>query len=120
MEDNPPKPIAVSESPDFVRRSGRIWTNEEREAFVDYIARHPLVGDVIEGTGGVRKIRWGVAGRGKRGGVRVIYYYHDEALPIHLLTMFAKNESADIGPDDKKEMLRFVRWVKSKSKSRFV
>ncbi|MEQ1865939.1 MAG: addiction module toxin RelE [Micropepsaceae bacterium] len=116
----PPKPFAVCEAPDFVRRSNRIWTIEEREAFIDHIARNALVGDVIQGTGGVRKVRWGVSGRGKRGGVRVIYYYYDETVPLHLLTMFAKNETADIGPDDKKEMLRFVRWVNSKSKSRFI
>lgn len=117
--EEPTIPVAVCESPDFVRRADRIWTIEERESFIDFVSRNALLGDLIEGTGGVRKIRWGVAGRGKRGGVRVIYYYYDNSVPLHLLTMFSKNEAADIGPDDKKEMIKFVRWVKSKAKGRY-
>lgn len=53
-------------------------------------------GDVMRGTGGVRKLRWGKGGRGKSGGVRVIYYFHDERLPLYLLTLFAKNEQANL------------------------
>ena len=58
--------------------------------------RHPAAGDLIEGTGGVRKVRWARDGRGKSGGVRVIYYFQSEAMPLYLLTMFAKNERANL------------------------
>lgn len=50
----------------------------------------------MRGTGGVRKLRWGKGGRGKSGGVRVIYYFHDERLSLYLLTLFAKNEQANL------------------------
>lgn len=50
----------------------------------------------MEGTGGVRKLRWGRCGRDKSGGVRIIYYFHSEAMPVYLLTLFAKNEQANL------------------------
>jgi len=68
----------------------------DRRAIVDHLAAHPAAGDLIEGTGGVRKVRWARDGRGKSGGVRVIYYFHSEAMPLYLLTMFAKNERANL------------------------
>ena len=55
----------------------------------------PKAGDVMEGTGGVRKLRWRRGGQGKSGGVRVIYYYHDDLMPLYLLTLFAKGDKAE-------------------------
>ena len=55
----------------------------------------PVAGDLIPGTGGVRKLRWGLDGRGKRGGARVIYFHHGAAMPLFALTAYAKNERAD-------------------------
>ena len=59
--------------------------------------------DLIPGTGGVRKLRWGLEGRGKRGGARVIYFYHDAGLPLFALTAFAKNERADLSQQDRND-----------------
>jgi hypothetical protein len=59
-----------------------LWHEDERNAFVDYIARNPEAGDIIPDSGGVRKVRWSRAGTGKRGGVRVIYFYHDDTMPL--------------------------------------
>jgi mRNA-degrading endonuclease RelE of RelBE toxin-antitoxin system len=56
----------------------------------------PEAGDVIRGTGGVRKLRWGVAGRGKRGGIRIIYYLRAQQGQIWMLTLYAKNEEQTI------------------------
>lgn len=64
--------VTIVETALFARQADSIWNDEEREAFIDYIARHPESGDLIPDTGGVRKVRWGRAGVGKRGGVRVI------------------------------------------------
>ena len=55
-------------------------------------------------TGGARKLRWRAQGRGKRGGVRVIYYYHNESLPLFLLNVFAKNEKANLTKAEWNEM----------------
>jgi hypothetical protein len=60
----------------------RIMDEQERSQLVDHLARNPLAGDLIPGTGGVRKLRWALEGRGKRGGARVVYYYHNDAMPI--------------------------------------
>jgi hypothetical protein len=55
-------------------------------------------------TGGARKLRWRAKGRGKRGGVRVIYYYHNESLPLFLLNVFAKNEKPNLTKAERNEM----------------
>jgi hypothetical protein len=78
-------PITVVELPLFQRLAADVWDEAEREAFVDFIARNPEAGDVIPETGGVRKLRWRRPGSGKRGGVRVIYFYHSARMPIFLL-----------------------------------
>lgn len=105
--------IAVCETRDFARRADKIWTSAERDEFIDYIAANPFDGDVIEGTGGVRKIRWSRQGTGKRGGVRVIYYVYDEAVPLFLLTLYAKNESEDLSDEGRKAYRTFVTELKA-------
>ncbi len=74
--------ITVFETAAYLARSGRLLSSAEQEAVVQMLARDPTCGEIMEGTGGVRKVRFAVDGRGKRGGVRVVYYFHSEALPI--------------------------------------
>ena len=68
----PSKLVTVAETPLFLRQAREVWNDAERDEFVNFVARHPEIGDVIPDTGGVRKIRWSRAGSGKRGGSRVI------------------------------------------------
>ena len=63
----------VAETDVFIRYARNVWSTEDRDAFVTWIASNPLVGDVIPGTGGLRKVRYSRQGTGKRGGVRVVY-----------------------------------------------
>ena len=70
--------------PEYIRRAEKLLTEEERRDIVDYLAAHPKAGDIMEGTGGVRKLRWGRQGRGKSGDVRVIYYVHSELPADHV------------------------------------
>jgi len=72
-------------------------TEDERFAAISMIAADPQCGPRIEGGGGIRKVRFGIGGRGKRGGVRIVYYYHHAEVPVFLLTVFAKNEKSDLG-----------------------
>jgi RelE toxin of RelE / RelB toxin-antitoxin system len=83
-------------------------SDEERGAFIAYIAENPEAGDIMVGTGGVRKVRWGVGSRGKSGGVRVIYYYHNLQFPLFLLTVFTKNERENISQSEKNELKRLI------------
>jgi len=75
---------------------------------LSYLAAHPKTGDLIEGTDGVRKLRWGRGGRGKSGGVRIIYYYHSELMPLCLLTLFAKNEQDNLSKAERNELAKLV------------
>ena len=91
--------LTIAELPEYLRSAAKLLADTDRRAIIDHLAAHPAAGDLIEGTGGVRKLRWGRDGRGKSGGVRVIYYFHSEAMPLYLLTMFAKNERANLSKD---------------------
>jgi hypothetical protein len=87
---------AVIETPEFLSRARKIMDDEDRRAIVDHIAVNPRAGDIVVGTGGARKFRWRRPGSGKRGGVRVISYYAGLNIPVFLLSVFAKNEKADL------------------------
>jgi hypothetical protein len=80
----------------------------ERAELVDYLAYNPTAGDVIPGSGGVRKMRWGLEGRGKRGGARVIFFFHDMDMPLYLLTAYAKNERANLDQSEINTMRKIV------------
>lgn len=98
----------VAETPEYIRQAEKLLSQEERSDLVSYLAAHPRAGDLIEGTGGVRKLRWGRGGRGKSGGVRVVYYVHSEAMPLYLLTLFAKNERANLSKAERNDLADLV------------
>ena len=95
----------VIETPTFQKQAGKIWSEEERMAFINWIAEHPTAGDVIPGTDGARKVRWSVAGKGKSGGIRVIYFNLTEQGTVVLITLYQKVEQAHIQPSDIKKAL---------------
>lgn len=92
----------------FTKRLAEILSDDDYRALQTHLAQHPLAGDVIVGTGGLRKIRWAASGRGKRGGARVIYYHLDQASQILLLLIYAKNEQDDLTPDQKRTLKTIV------------
>lgn len=77
----------------------------EMAAVVDMISATPEAGDVIPGTGGLRKVRIPLQGRGKRGGGRVIYWYYNAGYPAVLMWAFAKNEMSDLSSTQKKQLV---------------
>jgi len=101
--------VTVVETPEFLSAASRILRDDERMALVNYLAGHPTAGDLIPGTGGVRKLRWALQGRGKRGGARVIYFYHSSALPLFILTAYAKNERADLSQADRNDFKKLTK-----------
>ena len=82
--------FTVIETPIFQKYAADIWSDAEREAFINWLAINPEAGDVIPGTAGLRKVRWSRQGMGKRGGVRVIYFNRLEEGVIWLLIIYAK------------------------------
>ena len=105
-------PIVVVETRPFQRHAAAVWTEAEREEFIDAIARDPQAGAIIQGTGGVRKLRWNRQGTGKRGGVRVIYYYHDTDAPIFLLTVYGKGRKDNLSKSERNAIRQAVMLIK--------
>jgi len=106
--------LTVVELETFLRAVEKVWSEDERAEFVDHIAGSPEAGDVIPGTGGLRKIRWGRQGSGRRGGVRVVYYYYNMSAPLYLLTAYAKAAREDISPEEKRTLTAFAAQLKQK------
>jgi hypothetical protein len=86
----------VAETSVFIAKASRIMSDVERAHIVDTVAARPDAGVIITGSKGLRKMRIGLAGRGKRGGGRIIYWYHSPGFPAVLLWVFAKNEADDL------------------------
>ncbi len=106
------KPVTVAETKLFIRQATDVWSNPERSEFIDFIARNPEAGDVIQETGGVRKVRWIRQGSGKRGGVRVIYFYLHMEAPLYLLMVYAKARRDDLSSDEKRAVQELAARLK--------
>lgn len=105
------RPVSVIELAGYRRRAGELLDRAEQDAVIDLVAYEPTCGDVIPGTGGLRKVRIGRGGSGKRGGARIVYYFHDPEMPIYLLALYAKNEKGDLSAREKKEFAAFVKEI---------
>ena len=103
--------VTVVETPEFISRADKLMTDENREELIAYLAANPSAGDLIPGTGGVRKLRWKLEGRGKRGGARIIHFFHSTDIPLFLLTAFAKNERADLSHEDRNSFRRLTKLL---------
>ena len=106
------KPITVVELQSFLRQATAVWSDDERAEFVDFIARNPEAGAVIQDTGGVRKVRWTRAGSGKRGRARVIYFFHHAGAPIYLLMVYAKARQENLTAEEKKIVRKLAAILK--------
>lgn len=92
----------------FDKWARKLLAVSEYEALRQYVAAYPEAGSVIPGTGGARKLRWSVAGRGKRGGARIIYVYFMTADRVYLLSGYTKNEQADLSATERQEIRKIV------------
>jgi len=93
----------------FTRRITGALSDDEYRIVQEALLRRPEQGDLIEGTGGVRKLRWSEAGRGKRGGLRLIYYWHVEGEVILMLFLYRKSEQKDLTADQKRILAKAAR-----------
>ncbi len=101
----------VVETPRFLADAAGLFTDEEREAIVNRVATDPRCGVVVPGSEGIRKVRVGFGGRGKRGGARVIYLFGGEDVPVFLLAAFAKNEKDDLTGAERLTMAKTVKTI---------
>lgn len=97
----------VVETPNFISAAKSAgMTNETRANVVSAVGDDPKLGDLIEGTGGFRKFRFARPGTGKSGGFRVVSYYHSPAMPVFLITVFAKNQQANLTRKERNDLAR--------------
>jgi len=88
--------LTIAETEVFTALAERYWSESERLEFIEHIAANPDIGSIVPRSGGVRKVRWAAKGKGKRGGVRVIYFNMLPEGKIWLLTMYGKNVKENI------------------------
>lgn len=99
------------ETPVFTRRLRELLDDDTYAAFQADLMKNPDAGDLIEGTGGIRKVRVASSGRGKRGGSRVIYYHFVADAQIALLLIYPKSEQGDLSADERAALKRIVeKW----------
>jgi mRNA-degrading endonuclease RelE of RelBE toxin-antitoxin system len=84
------------ETTTFTKLLPKYFTDGEYRLFQWHLLLNPEVGSLVRGSGGVRKVRWAPEGKGKRGGIRIMYYWKKSDEEIWLLTLFSKNEKASI------------------------
>ena len=101
--------ITVAETAPFQRKISTLLSAEERSDLIAYLAEYPSAGALIQATGGIRKLRWARQGSGKSGGIRVVYYFHSETMPLYLLAAFGKNEKANLSSEEQHLLAKAVK-----------
>ena len=96
------------ETPIFTKRITSLLSDQDYRLLQLELAIRPDSGDLIKQSGGLRKIRWSGSGRGKRGGIRVIYYFVDAKQQVYMLFAYAKNESDDLSVEQVKLLKNIV------------
>lgn len=104
-------PITIVEVPPFDRLASTFMTEDELDELKYFIAMNPEAGSLIRGTGGIRKVRWSASGKGKRGGARVIYYYHSDEVPLFLLMAYAKSKKGSLNAAEKNQLRKLARQI---------
>jgi len=97
------------ETTTFTKLVHEYLSDEEFAGLQHYLLNRPNAGAVIPGSGGVRKLRWSLEGKGKRGGIRVIYYRRVSEEEVWLITLYAKNEASTISPQILKKIAEEIK-----------
>jgi len=101
----------IVELSEFIKRADKLLSVSEKDELINHLAKHAKSGDLMTGTGGIRKLRWS-AKKGKSGGVRVIYYYYNKSIPLFLLTVFGKGEKANLSKAESNELAKLTKLLK--------
>lgn len=102
----------------YERAVRKLMSESDRQKMEAAIIADPGGAPLLRGTGGIRKLRWTGSGRGKRGGIRTIYFYHAGPEAVYLLTAYAKADRDDLTPTDRKTLSRLVAAIKKEGTNR--
>lgn len=100
--------MVIIETSIFTRQVTAILTDQEYKGLQEALVSRPTLGDVIVGSGGLRKVRWSGQGRGKRGGTRVIYYWATRQDQLLMLFIYSKNQRDDLSQSQLKTLHRII------------
>ena len=107
--------MIIIETSVFTRRIKELMSDDEYKELQEALVNRPDMGAIIQGAGGLRKVRWKLEGKGKSGGVRAIYYWMTADEQIYMLYVYPKNEQEDLTPEQKKALKMIVeRWSDEK------
>ena len=101
--------ITIVELPEFNRGVKKLLSSKEKDNLFFHLSINPKAGNIMQGTNGVRKLRWTRDGKGKSGGVRVIYFYHNEKMPLFLLAVFKKGTKDNLTKNERNELAKLVK-----------
>lgn len=102
--------------PEFERQWKKLGFDDELlKALQEFLCAHPEYGDMIEGTGGLRKIRWSFPGTGKRGGIRALYVDFADIEKTYLITVFKKNQHVNLPPEQKPVLKQLIKALKEEA-----
>jgi mRNA-degrading endonuclease RelE of RelBE toxin-antitoxin system len=97
------------ETPIFTKEIRSLLPDDEYRTIQTALLLRPEQGNIIRGTGGIRKLRWGGKGHGKSGGLRLIYYWDRQTETIYMLFIYPKNKQENLTPNQCKLLHRLVR-----------
>ncbi len=98
----------VVETLEFRRRIGRLLGDAERQALIDHVAANPDAGETMPGSGGARKLRWRLRGKGKSGGIRVITFFSGPPVPVFLLSAFGNGQWVNLTRAERNELRKIL------------
>jgi hypothetical protein len=104
--------LTVVETPEFIARAKGRMSEAEVRAAIDALALAPEAGVLLKGTGGIRKMRFAVGAKGKSGGVRVVYYFYNRSMPLFMLSVFAKNEQANLSAAQRNALAKLAELIR--------
>jgi hypothetical protein len=102
--------VVIIETPIFTRRVVRLLEEDSYRRLQSELLQDPEKGHLVRGSGGLRKLRWASPGRGKRGGVRVIYYWAASKYRFLMLLIYDKTEQDELTPDQLRQLRQLVEW----------
>lgn len=104
-------PITIAELKSASNELERLLTEEELNGMIEFLACNPEIGEIMPRTGGVRKMRWPCASKGKRSGLRVLYYFHDLNMPLYILAVYSKGEKLRPTMGEERQMATLVKQL---------